>query len=196
MQILDQQSGFFLQQAGAKPELLIASSIQTNQKIKESYMKITILTVGKIKEKYLRDGIAEYAKRLGRYCKLEIIEVADEKTPDRASAAEELQIKETEGGRLMKNIKDSDYVIALALDGKMLDSVELSKKIETLGIQGESSLVFVIGGSLGLADEVLRRADYKLCFSKMTFPHQLMRMILLEQIYRGYRIMHNEPYHK
>lgn len=159
-------------------------------------MKITILTVGKIKEKYLRDGIAEYAKRLSRYCKLDMIEVADEKTPDRASAAEELQIKETEGIRLLKNIKDSDYVIALALDGKMLDSVELSKKIETLGIQGESSLVFVIGGSLGLSDEVLRRADYKLCFSKMTFPHQLMRMILLEQVYRGYRIMHNEPYHK
>lgn len=159
-------------------------------------MKITLLTVGKIKEKYLRDGIAEYTKRLGRYCKLEIIEVADEKTPDRASAAEELQIKETEGARLMKNIKDSDYVIALAIDGRMLDSVELSKKMESLGVQGESSIVFVIGGSLGLSDEVLKRADYKLSFSKMTFPHQLMRMILLEQVYRGYRIMHGEPYHK
>lgn len=159
-------------------------------------MKITLLTVGKIKEKYLRDGIAEYTKRLSRYCKLEIIEVADEKTPDRASAAEELQIKETEGARLMKNIKDSDYVIALAIDGRMLDSVELSKKMESLGVQGESSIVFVIGGSLGLSDEVLKRADYKLSFSKMTFPHQLMRMILLEQVYRGYRIMHGEPYHK
>lgn len=159
-------------------------------------MKITLLTVGKIKEKYLRDGIAEYTKRLSRYCKLEIIEVADEKTPDRASAAEELQIKETEGARLMKNIKDSDYVIALAIDGRMLDSVELSKKMESLGVQGESSIVFVIGGSLGLSDEVLKRADYKLSFSKMTFPHQLMRMILLEQVYRGYRIMCGEPYHK
>ena len=159
-------------------------------------MKITLLTVGKIKEKYLRDGIAEYAKRLSRYCKLEIIEVADEKTPDRASAAEELQIQELEGARLMKNIKDSDYVIALAIDGKMLDSVELSRKMESLGVQGESSIVFVIGGSLGLSDEVLKRADYKLSFSKMTFPHKLMRMILLEQVYRGYRIMYGEPYHK
>lgn len=159
-------------------------------------MKITVLTVGKIKEKYLRDGIAEYAKRLGRYCKLEVIEVADEKTPDRASQAEELQIKNIEGERLRKYIKDGDYVIALAIDGKMLDSVELSEKIEKLGVQGESSLVFVIGGSLGLADEVLQRADFKLSFSKMTFPHQLMRMILLEQLYRAYRIMHGEPYHK
>ena len=159
-------------------------------------MKITLLTVGKIKEKYLRDGIAEYAKRLSRYCKLDIIEAADEKTPDRASEAEELQIKETEGIRIMKNIKDSDYVIALAIDGKMLDSVELSEKIESLGIQGESSIVFVIGGSLGLSDTVLKRADYKLSFSKMTFPHQLMRMILLEQVYRAYRIIHGEPYHK
>jgi 23S rRNA (pseudouridine1915-N3)-methyltransferase len=159
-------------------------------------MRITVLTVGKIKEKYLRDGIAEYAKRLGRYCKLELVEVADEKTPDRASAAEELQIKNTEGERLQRYIREGDYVIALAIDGKMLDSVELSEKIEKLGVQGQSSLVFVIGGSLGLSDEVLRRADYKLSFSRMTFPHQLMRMILLEQIYRSYRIMHGEPYHK
>lgn len=159
-------------------------------------MKITVLTVGKLKEKYLRDGIAEYSKRLGRYCKLEIIEVADEKTPDRASAAEETQIRDTEGARLTRYIKDSDYVIALAIDGKMLDSEELSAKIESLGIRGESSLVFVIGGSLGLSDEVLRRADYKLSFSRMTFPHQLMRLILLEQLYRSYRIMHGEPYHK
>lgn len=159
-------------------------------------MKITLLTVGKIKEKYLRDGIAEYAKRLSRYCRLEMIEVADEKTPDRASAAEEQQIKELEGTRLMKNIRDSDYVIALAIDGRMLDSVELSGKIESLGVQGKSSIVFAVGGSLGLSDEVLKRADYKLSFSKMTFPHQLMRMILLEQVYRSYRIMHGEPYHK
>ena len=159
-------------------------------------MKITVVTVGKIKEKYLRDGIAEYSKRLSRYCKLDIIELADEKTPDRASEAEELQIKNLEGERILKNIKDTDYVIALAIDGKMLDSVELSEKIESLGIQGQSSLVFVIGGSLGLSDAVLKRADYKLSFSRMTFPHQLMRMILLEQIYRAYRIMHGEPYHK
>lgn len=159
-------------------------------------MKITLLTVGKIKEKYLRDGIAEYAKRLGRYCKLEIVEVPDEKAPDNASSAQELQIKELEGERLLRHIRDTDYVTALAIDGKMLDSVELSEHLERLFVQGKSSLVFVIGGSLGLSDEVLLRADYRLSFSKMTFPHQLMRMILLEQLYRSFRISKGEPYHK
>ena len=159
-------------------------------------MKITVLTVGKIKEKYLRDGIAEYAKRLSRYCRLEILEVADEKTPDNASPAEEEQIKNSEGEKLSRLIHDSDYVIALAIDGKMMDSIELAKKIENLGICGKSNIVFVIGGSLGLSDKVLQRADYRLSFSPMTFPHQLMRMILLEQIYRSYRIIHGEPYHK
>lgn len=163
---------------------------------KRKAMKITLLTVGKIKEKYLRDGIAEYAKRLGRYCRLEIIEVADEKTPDNASAAQEYQIKEVEGERLLRYIKDTDYVMALAIDGKMLDSVELSEKLERLFVQGKSSLVFVIGGSLGLSEEVLCRVDYRLSFSKMTFPHQLMRMILLEQLYRSFRISKGEPYHK
>lgn len=158
--------------------------------------KISILCVGKIKEKYLKDGIAEYGKRLSRYCKLDIVEVPDEKTPDGASETVETQIKNLEGEKLLKHIKDDDYVIALALDGQMLDSVELSKKMESLGVRGVSHLIFVIGGSLGLSDAVLRRADYKLSFSKMTFPHQLMRMILLEQIYRGYRIMKGEPYHK
>ena len=155
-----------------------------------------MLAVGKIKEKYLVQGISEYAKRLSRYCKLEIVEVADEKTPDKAGDAVEAQIKETEGRRLLKYIREVYYVVALAIQGKMLDSIELSKLVENLGIQGESSLVFVIGGSLGLSDEVMRRADYLLSFSKMTFPHQMMRMILLEQIYRGYRIMMREPYHK
>ena len=159
-------------------------------------MEIRILTVGKIKEKYLSDGIAEYAKRLGRYCKLSFFQVPDEKTPDKASDALNIQIKDTEGERLMKYIRDQDYVIALAIDGKMLDSVELSEKIEKLGVSGISSVAFVIGGSLGLSEKVLQRADYKLSFSKMTFPHQLMQMILLEQIYRGYRIMNHEPYHK
>ena len=159
-------------------------------------MRITLLAVGKIKEKYLVQGISEYAKRLSRYCKLEIVEVADEKTPDKAGDAVEAQIKETEGRRLLKYIREGDYVVALAIQGKMLDSIELSKLVENLGIQGESSLVFVIGGSLGLSDEVMRRADYLLSFSKMTFPHQLMRVILLEQIYRSYRIMNHEPYHK
>ena len=155
-----------------------------------------MLAVGKIKEKYLVQGISEYAKRLSRYCKLEIVEVADEKTPDKAGDAVEAQIKETEGRRLLKYIREGDYVVALAIQGKMLDSIELSKLVENLGIQGESRLVFVIGGSLGVSDEVMRRADYLLSFSKMTFPHQMMRMILLEQIYRGYRIMMREPYHK
>lgn len=159
-------------------------------------MKITLLTVGKIKEKYLRDGIAEYSKRLGKYCRLEIVEVADERTPDGASDATEAQIKRLEGERLLRCIREGDYVIALAIDGRMLDSVEFSDNLERLGIQGESSLVFVIGGSLGLSDEVLRRADFRLSFSRLTFPHQLMRLILLEQIYRSFRIMRGEPYHK
>ena len=159
-------------------------------------MKITLVTVGKIKEKFYTDAIAEYAKRLSRYCKLEIIQVADEKTPDKASEAEEQQIKDKEGKRILEQIKDGAFMIALAIDGKMLDSVELSEKIEKLGVSGISSIAFVIGGSLGLSDRVLKRADYKLSFSKMTFPHQLMQMILLEQIYRSYRIMNHEPYHK
>ena len=158
--------------------------------------KISIVCVGKIKEKYLKDGISEYTKRLGRYCKLDVIEVADEKTPDGASEVLETQIKNIEGEKILKHIRDDDYVIALAIDGNMLDSVELSKRMEQLAIRGISHVVFVIGGSLGLADSVLKRADYKLSFSKMTFPHQLMRMILLEQIYRGFRIMKGEPYHK
>lgn len=159
-------------------------------------MEIRILTVGKIKEKYLNDGISEYAKRLSRYCKLTFCQVADEKTPDKASEAQNRRIKEIEGERLMKHIREQDYVIALAIDGKMLDSVELSGMIGRLGVEGKSSVAFVIGGSLGLDDAVLGRADYRLSFSRMTFPHQLMQMILLEQIYRGYRILHNEPYHK
>lgn len=159
-------------------------------------MEIRILSVGKIREKYLNDGIAEYAKRLSRYCKLTFCQVPDEKTPDKASDALNEQIKVTEGERLMKHIREQDYVIALAIEGKMLDSVELSKKLGQLGVEGKSSVAFVIGGSLGLSDAVLRRADFKLSFSRMTFPHQLMQMILLEQIYRGFRILNHEPYHK
>lgn len=160
-------------------------------------MKITCITVGKIKETYLTAAIAEYAKRLSRYCKLEIVELADEKTPDGAGEAEENAIREKEGERILKALKDDGaYVIALAIDGKMLDSVELSRKIERLGVSGVSHLVFLIGGSLGLAPSVLKRADYRLSFSPMTFPHQLMRVILLEQLYRSFRIMKNEPYHK
>lgn len=159
-------------------------------------MKITILCVGKVKEKFYRDAISEFEKRLGRYAKLEIVEVADEKTEEAATETEIAIIKGKEGERLLKNIKDDGYVICLAIDGKMLDSVSLSEKIGTLGIQGVSHIYFVIGGSLGLSDEVLSRADYRLSFSKMTFPHQLMRVILLEQIYRSYRILNHEPYHK
>ncbi len=159
-------------------------------------MKITILCVGKIKEKYLQEGIGEYRKRLGKYVRLDILEVPDEKTPDRASEAEEAMIRRTEGEKLLKHIKPEDLVVTLAIDGKMLDSVSLSRQLETWGVQGKSHIVFVIGGSLGLSPEVLSRGDFSLSFSKMTFPHQLMRMILLEQIYRSYRIMHNEPYHK
>lgn len=159
-------------------------------------MKITVLTVGKVKEKFYRQALEEFEKRLSRYCKLEIIEVQDEKTPDRASETEEMQIKEKEGQRLLKYIKEDAWVCALAIEGKMLDSVELSQKMEQLGIARTSHMIFVIGGSLGLAEEVLKRADFKLSFSKMTFPHQLMRVILLEQIYRAYRIMQGEPYHK
>lgn len=159
-------------------------------------MRITVVCVGKIKEKYFTMGIDEYSKRLSRYCKLEILQVPDEKTPDNASEAEELMIKKKEGERILKNIKDNAYVIALAIEGKMLTSEELADKIDKLGVGGDSHIVFVIGGSLGLDDEVLKRADYKLSFSKMTFPHQMMRMVLLEQVYRGYRIINGEPYHK
>ena len=159
-------------------------------------MKITVIAVGKIKEKYFTLAIDEYAKRLTRYCKLEIIEIQDEKTPDNSSEATNLQIKAKEGDKVLASIKDDAYVVALAIEGKMLDSVELSEKIESLGVNGTSHITFVIGGSLGLDNRVMNRADYKLSFSKMTFPHQMMRVILLEQIYRAYRIMGNEPYHK
>lgn len=159
-------------------------------------MKITIVAVGKVKEKFYRDAIAEFEKRLSKYCKLEIVEVADEKTPDNALASQELQIKAKEGDRILSAIKDDMHVIALAIEGKQLSSTELADKIDKLGISGKSSIAFVIGGSLGLDKRVLKRADFKLSFSPMTFPHQLMRVILLEQIYRAYRIIAGEPYHK
>ena len=159
-------------------------------------MKITLITVGKIKEKYLKDAIAEYSKRLSKYCKLTIVEVADEKTPDQASETVEEAIRTKEGERILKVIKDDMYVITLEINGKMLDSPGLAEKIENLGTKGESHLTFVIGGSIGLGDEVLKRSDFGLSFSKMTFPHQLMRVILLEQIYRSFRIINGEPYHK
>ncbi len=159
-------------------------------------MKITLVTVGKIKEKYFTMAIDEYSKRLSRYCKLDIVQLQDEKTPDNASDAINEAIKAKEGDRILMSLKDDAYVIALAIDGEMLDSVELSKKIENICLGGKSHIQFVIGGSLGLDNRVLNRADYKLSFSKMTFPHQLMRVVLLEQIYRSFRISNNEPYHK
>jgi len=159
-------------------------------------MNITIICVGKIKEKYLKSAIEEYTKRLSRYCKLNIIELTDEKTPDNASQKEEILIKEKEGESILKSIKDNMFVIALELKGEMISSVELSNYIRDLGIKGDSNIAFVIGGSLGLSKAVLKRANYELCFSKMTFPHQLFRVMLLEQVYRGFRIISGEPYHK
>ena len=159
-------------------------------------MKITIVCVGKVKEKYLRDAIAEYEKRLSRYCKLQVIEVADEKTPDGASTVVEDQIREREAERILKNLRPDDPVVTLEIEGKQMDSVDFAQKMEQMGVEGVSHIQFVIGGSLGLHEKVSKVSGWKLSFSKMTFPHQLMRVILLEQIYRGYRIMSGEPYHK
>lgn len=159
-------------------------------------MNISVVSVGKVKEKYLRDGIEEYRKRLTRYCNIELIEVPDEKAPETLSPKEEEQVKEKEGQAILKHIKESAYVVALAINGKQLSSEELADFISQRAMNGDTNLVFVIGGSLGLSKEVLNRADYKLSFSRMTFPHQLMRMILLEQVYRGYRIIKGEPYHR
>ena len=159
-------------------------------------MKITLITVGKIKEKYFTDAIAEYMKRLSRYCKPEIIQVADEKTPENAALAVEKQVKDTEGERILRHVAEDAFVMALEIRGEMLSSEELADFIERKQVSGTSHIQFVIGGSLGLSEAVLRRADYRLSFSRMTFPHQLMRVVLLEQIYRSFRIIAGEPYHK
>ena len=159
-------------------------------------MKITVVCVGKLKEKFFADGVEEYKKRLGRYAKIEIAEVADEKAPENLSIAEEEQVKAKEGEKILKKIPDDAFVVALCIDGKMLSSEELADFFEKKTVSGESSIASVIGGSLGLSKAVIDRADYKLSFSKMTFPHQLMRMILMEQVYRAFRIIKNEPYHK
>jgi 23S rRNA (pseudouridine1915-N3)-methyltransferase len=159
-------------------------------------MKITVLAVGKIKEKYFTGAVEEYAKRLSRFCRLELVEVPDEKTPDGAGRAQELQIRIKEGERILQKLPGSSFVVALAIDGRMLDSVELSRQMERWNVNGISHITFVIGGSLGLSPQVLERADMKLSFSKMTFPHQLMRVILLEQVYRSYMIRSGAPYHK
>ena len=159
-------------------------------------MHITIICVGKIKEKYLTMAIDEYSKRLSRYCKLDVIEVTDEKTEENASEALNDIVKRKEGERILKQVKEDSYVITLEIGGKMLASPELASHISSLGVSGRGHITFIIGGSLGLSEAVSKRADYKLSFSKMTFPHQLMRVILLEQIYRSFRINSNEPYHK
>jgi rRNA large subunit m3Psi methyltransferase rlmH len=159
-------------------------------------MKITIACVGKIKEKFFTGAIDEYAKRLSRYVNLEICQVNDEKAPENMSDAEEIKVKDVEGERLLKNIKDNSFVVALAIDGKKLTSEGFAQFFQQKMVSGISHITFVIGGSLGLSDGVLKRANYKLSFSDMTFPHQLMRVILLEQIYRANRINNNEPYHK
>lgn len=159
-------------------------------------MKITIIAVGKIKEKFYRDAIDEYSKRLSKYCKLEIKEVADEKTPDHASDTVNAQILSKEGERIKNLIPKDSHVIVLAIEGKKYDSVGFSDMLNHAGIHGISNITFIIGGSLGIADEIKKSAHSAISFSDMTFPHQLMRVILLEQIYRGYKIMTKEPYHK
>ena len=158
-------------------------------------MNINIVAVGSIKEEFFKDAVSEYAKRLSRYVKLNIIEVKDEKTPAMASALEEEKIKEVESERILSKLPNS-YVVALTIDGKKYSSEELAKRMEKYDILSKGNLSFIIGGSLGLHKSVIDRADEKLSFSEMTFPHQLMRVILLEQIYRAYRIRNNEPYHK
>ena len=159
-------------------------------------MNIRILAVGKIREKFYRDALAEYTKRLQRYARIEICEVQDEKTPDGASRKEEEQILEKEGKRLLEKIGDRDYVIALAIEGRSMDSLRFADHISSLMISGNSTLDLLIGGSLGLSSRVLKRADEKISFSALTFPHQLMRVILCEQLYRAFRIINKEPYHK
>ncbi len=159
-------------------------------------MKIGILCVGKLKEDYFRKACDEYLKRLSRYAKCEVIEVADEKTPENAPEAVERAIKEKEGERLLAKWDETAYTFVLAIDGKQKSSTDFSAELENIMQSGKSRICFVIGGSLGLSDAVLKKADCLLSFSKMTFPHQLMRVVLLEQVYRAFRIMKNEPYHK
>lgn len=159
-------------------------------------MKIKIVTVGKLKEKYLKDGIAEYSKRISRFAKLEMIELADEKTPDQASESENQKILEIEGQRILSKVGDRDFVIVLAIEGKTLSSEEFSKQLEEASIKGFSTLTFIIGGSLGLAQDVKNRANLSVSFGRLTLPHQLMRLVLVEQIYRAFTIQQGSPYHK
>lgn len=159
-------------------------------------MKITVVCVGKLKEKYWKEAIQEYSKRLTKYCKLDIVELPDEKAPENLSKSEEQQVCKKEGERILKAIKQDAFVIALAVEGKMLSSEQLAEQIEKYTVEGVSHIVFIIGGSLGLSQEVIAAANKVISFSAMTFPHQMMRVILLEQIYRAMRIIKKEPYHK
>lgn len=159
-------------------------------------MKIKLVTVGKLKEKYLKDGIAEYSKRISRFAAVEMIELADEKTPDRASDSENEKILDLEGNRILSKIGDREFVVVLAIEGKTLSSEEFSKQLEQASINGYSTLTFVIGGSLGLSPQVKNRANLSLSFGRLTLPHQLMRLVLVEQIYRAFSIQQGSPYHK
>ena len=159
-------------------------------------MKIKLVTVGKLKEKYLKDGIAEYSKRISRFATVEMIELADEKTPDRASDSENEKILDLEGNRILSKIGDREFVVVLAIEGKTLSSEEFSKQLEQASINGYSTLTFVIGGSLGLSPQVKNRANLSLSFGRLTLPHQLMRLVLVEQIYRAFTIQQGSPYHK
>ena len=159
-------------------------------------MKIKVVTVGKLKEKYLKDGIAEYSKRITRFAKLEMIELADEKTPDKASESENQKILEIEGQRILSKVGDRDFVIVLAIEGKTFSSEEFSKQLEEASIKGFSTLTFIIGGSLGLAQDVKKRSNLSVSFGRLTLPHQLMRLVLVEQIYRSFTIQQGSPYHK
>ncbi len=159
-------------------------------------MNIRIVAVGKIKEKYIQEGINEFTKRLSRYCSLDIVEIDDEKAPENLSEKEMEIVKAKEGERILGKMHENSFIISLEIMGKQLSSEELSKKVDDLMIDGINDITFIIGGSLGLSQDVINKSDFKLSFSKMTFPHQLMRLILLEQIYRGFRIIRREPYHK
>lgn len=159
-------------------------------------MNISVICVGKLKEKYWTQAVAEYAKRLSGYCSLDIVELKEARLPDRAGPAEEQAVKEAEGVEILKRLRDNMYVITLEVKGKELSSEKLAEKIDSLAVGGRSNIAFVIGGSLGLSEEVSKRSDFRLSFSQMTFPHQMMRVILLEQVYRSFKIIRHETYHK
>ena len=159
-------------------------------------MNIKLICIGKLKEKYWKDAVIEYSKRIGGYAKVSITELKEVKLPNNPSEADEKNVIIKEGHEILSCVNQNDYIIALAIEGKNLNSLELADKIEELALKGISDIIFIIGGSLGLSDEVIKRADLKLSFSRMTFPHQMMRVILLEQIYRSFKIIRNESYHK